>query len=65
MAVDFDILFPDEREKEETPLRQCQLVMLRMLKIIDYLCTKHDIKYFLTGRSLLGVIRHQGFILEE
>jgi len=60
--MDFDTLFPDEREKGETPLRQCQLVMLRMLKIMDYLCTKHNITYFLTGGSLLGAIRHKGFI---
>lgn len=60
--MDFDVLFPDEREKGETPLRQSQLVMLRMLKIMDYLCNKHDINYFLTGGSLLGAIRHQGFI---
>src|SRR5690606_12951138 len=58
----FDVLFPDEREKGETTLRQCQLVMLRMLKILDYLCTKHDIKYFLTGGTLLGAVRHKGFI---
>jgi lipopolysaccharide cholinephosphotransferase len=60
--VDFQTLFPDEREKGETPLRQCQLVMLRMLKIFDYLCIKYGIKYFLTGGSLLGAVRHQGFI---
>lgn len=60
--MDFDVLFPDEREKGETRLRQCQLVMLRLLKIFDHLCTKHDIHYFLTGGSLLGAIRHQGFI---
>lgn len=60
--VNFDILFPDEREKGETPLRQCQLVMLRMLKIFDYLCIKNEIKYFLTGGSLIGAVRHQGFI---
>jgi len=60
--MDFDRLFPDNREEGETPLRQCQLVMLRMLKIFDYLCTKYDVKYFLTGGSLIGAIRHQGFI---
>lgn len=60
--INFDALFPDEREKGETPLRQCQLVMLRMLKIMDYLYTKYNIKYFLTGGSLLGAIRHKGFI---
>lgn len=55
-------MFPDVRETGETPLRQCQLVMLRMLKILDHLCEKHGIRYFLIGGSLLGAIRHQGFI---
>ncbi len=60
--MDFNTLFPDERESGETRLRQCQLVMLRMLKIFDHLCTRHNIEYFLTGGSLLGAVRHQGFI---
>ncbi len=60
--VDFDKLFPDNRETGDTPLRQCQLVMLRMFKIFDYLCNKHNIKYFLTGGSLIGAVRHSGFI---
>lgn len=58
----FDQIFPDNRETGETRLKQCQLVMLRMLKILDYLCNKYDIQYFLTGGSLLGAVRHQGFI---
>ncbi|MFD2512311.1 phosphorylcholine transferase LicD [Pontibacter locisalis] len=33
-----------------------------MLKILDFLCAKHGIKYFLIGGTLLGAIRHQGFI---
>lgn len=60
--MDLNILFPDVRESGATPLRQCQLVMLRMFKIFDYLCNKYEIKYFLTGGSLLGAIRHNGFI---
>jgi lipopolysaccharide cholinephosphotransferase len=60
--IDFDYLFPDNREKGETRLRQCQLVMLRMFKIFDYLCIKHQIKYFLTGGTLIGAVRHHGFI---
>lgn len=60
--MDFDTLFIDNRESGETRLKQCQLVMLRMLKILDYLCTKHGIEYFLMGGSLLGAIRHKGFI---
>ena len=60
--MDFNTLFPDSREEGENRLRQCQLVMLRMLKVLDYLCAKHDIQYFLVGGSLLGAIRHKGFI---
>jgi len=60
--MNFDALFPDRREQGETRLRQCQLVMLRMLKILDYLCTKYEIDYFLTNGTLLGAIRHKGFI---
>lgn len=55
-------LFPDERLKGDNRIKQCQLVMLRMLKILDYLCKQHNIEYFLIGGSLLGAIRHQGFI---
>lgn len=36
--------------------------MLRMLKVIDYLCKQHHIPYWLEGGTLLGAIRHQGFI---
>jgi len=60
--MNFDEIFPDNREEGETRLRQCQLVMLRMFKIFDYLCTKYQIEYFLTGGTLLGAIRHKGFI---
>lgn len=60
--MDFDKLFPDERMKGDTNIRRCQLVMLRTLKIFDYLCNKHQIEYFLIGGSLLGAVRHKGFI---
>lgn len=60
--MDFNRLFPDKREEGETTLRQTQLVMLRMLKIFDFLCEKHGIQYFLIGGSLIGAVRHKGFI---
>jgi len=60
--IDFDHLFPDEREKGNTRIRQCQLVMSRMLKIMDFLCTKHNVKYFLTEGSLRGAMIFQGFL---
>lgn len=43
-------------------LRQAQLKMLAMLEAIDEICTKHKIDYWLDGGSLLGAVRHQGFI---
>jgi len=60
--MDYTHLFPDNREQGETRIRQCQLVMLRMLKILDLLCNKYKIKYFLYGGSLIGAVRHKGFI---
>jgi lipopolysaccharide cholinephosphotransferase len=61
-VVDFDSLYPDIREEGQTSVRQCQLVMIRMLKIVDHLCNRYQVKYFLTGGTLIGVIRHDGFI---
>jgi lipopolysaccharide cholinephosphotransferase len=61
-VVNFDDIFPDVRASGETLTRQCQLVMLRMLKVMHYICEKHGIEYFLVGGSLLGAIRHKGFI---
>ncbi|MBW1616748.1 MAG: LicD family protein [Deltaproteobacteria bacterium] len=36
--------------------------MLRMLKIFDYIAKKHNIKYWLSLGTLLGAVRHSGFI---
>lgn len=47
---------------EGSPLRRQQLVMLEMLKELDRICRKHDIPYFLYWGTLLGAIRHDGFI---
>ena len=45
-----------------TELRKIQLLQLEILKDVDRICRKHDIKYTLCGGSLLGAIRHKGFI---
>ena len=45
-----------------SPLRRQQLVMLEMFKEFDRICRKYDIPYFLYWGSLLGAIRHDGFI---
>lgn len=51
-----------EINAEGTQLRKHQLKMLEMLKYVDGLCRKHDIPYYLSGGTLLGAVRHQGFI---
>ena len=47
---------------EGSPLRRQQLVMLDMVKELDRICKKYDIPYFLYGGTLLGAVRHNGFI---
>jgi lipopolysaccharide cholinephosphotransferase len=53
---------PDNRLHGDTPLRQCQLVQLRLLKILDILCEKKGWRYWLACGTLLGAVRHAGFI---
>lgn len=43
-------------------LTAIQSVQLASLLEIDQICKKHNIKYFLGGGTLLGAIRHKGFI---
>ena len=47
---------------EGSTLRRAQLRMLEILKVVDDICTKHDIQYTLDGGTLIGAVRHGGFI---
>ena len=47
---------------DDKVLRQLQLTMLATLKVFDAFCRKHDLKYSLYAGSLLGAVRHKGFI---
>lgn len=47
---------------EGSPLRRQQERMLSMVVELDRICRKHNIPYFLYGGTLLGAIRHNGFI---
>lgn len=48
--------------KEGSVLRKHQMAMLEMLVFIDKICMQYHIPYYLSGGTLLGAVRHQGFI---
>ena len=53
---------PDRRLEGDTPLRQAQLVMLRLLTAFHELCEARGLRYWLDAGTLLGAVRHGGFI---
>lgn len=48
-------------QRRITPAEQ-KKVLLDMLRDLDFFCEHHNIRYFLAAGSLLGAIRHKGFI---
>lgn len=46
----------------ENPLRQLQLKELSLLKLFQQICKDNNITYYALGGTLLGAIRHKGFI---
>ena len=47
---------------EGSDLRKAQHRMLELLLWVDEVCKKNNIPYFLEGGTLLGAVRHKGFI---
>ncbi len=43
-------------------LKAIQTIELQVLKKFDEICVKHDLKYTFVGGTLIGAIRHKGFI---
>ena len=46
----------------DSKLRQLQLCELEILDEFVRICEKHDLQYYLVGGTLLGAVRHKGFI---
>lgn len=44
------------------PLREAQKELTKMLAVIHNICKDHNISYWLDGGTLIGCIRHSGFI---
>lgn len=59
MSTDKTMRLPNSHDGR---LKSIQNVLLAYLLEVDRICKKHNIKYFLGGGTLLGAIRHQGFI---
>lgn len=54
---------PQERKYlSEQELARLQQILLEMILEVDRICKKHHITYYLGGGTLLGAVRHQGFI---
>lgn len=42
--------------------QEIQAICLDTLRLVDKICKRENIPYFLSGGTLLGAVRHQGFI---
>lgn len=57
-----DLIFSNCDIKATGVMRQIQLLSLELLRLFDNICQKHDITYWLDYGTLLGAVRHGGFV---
>lgn len=51
-----------DMKKYQYNIRDFQLRSVRLLEAIDKVCEEHGLRYFIVDGSLLGAVRHKGFI---
>ena len=55
-------LLRERYNPEGSPCRELQLQLLEILKEFDAICTRHHIPYWIDSGTLIGAVRHGGFI---
>ncbi len=54
--------FSDAAGMEELSCGQLKAIQLRLLAYLKRVCAEHGLRFYLTGGSLLGAVRHNGYI---
>ena len=49
-------------KKRRMTIKEMQATEKKILAYVDYLCRKYNLRYWVCGGTLLGTIRHKGFI---
>ena len=57
-----DIMTIDSKEMRRLDLHEIQKRELEIFKVFTGICEKYGIRYYLAGGTLLGAVRHHGFI---
>ena len=52
----------ENREANHSELRVLQMAELDLMKLFVRICEKHKLRYYMIGGTMLGAVRHKGFI---
>jgi len=58
----FELIFLNSKFEVTGTLRNIQLLYLELLRFLDNVCIKYGIEYWIADGTLLGAVRHGGFI---
>jgi phosphorylcholine metabolism protein LicD len=49
-------------KEDNSELRRLQMVELEIMRLFAEICEKHKLRYYIVGGTMLGAVRHKGFI---